>query len=160
MTFKFDPAEYAEMPSHLIRRDISSQVERMIDYLDSLEPDADLEPDEDAEESLGWCMDTGGGCRAHAFISMAKEWCDLEGDEHDGREPEVDECSLGWTNRVNQDCPDWHGAGSKDWSAPANTDLEAGDDNGIADEGGLQEQWGATLPFDPSVAVRHMEGVL
>lgn len=49
MTFKFDPAEYAEMPSHLIRRDISSQVERMIDYLDSLEPDADLEVDDDFE---------------------------------------------------------------------------------------------------------------
>ncbi|MDH2091128.1 hypothetical protein N5K21_20560 [Rhizobium pusense] len=173
MTFKFNPAEYAEMPSHLIRRDISSQVERMIDYLDSLEPDADLEPsihgddrepdladdfsgtalefddsdnepDTDDEESLGWTI-SHGACTARSYIAVPAAWCDLEGDEHDGREPEHDECSLGWTNRVNQDCPDWHGAGSADWSAPPNTDLELGDDTGIADYSGLMEQHSRTM---------------
>lgn len=156
MTFRFDPAEYADMPSHIIRRDISSQVERMIDYLDSLETDPDLEPDFDNEESLGWCI-SHGACTARSYVSLPAALCDLEGDEHDGKEPDVcGEIGLGWTSAMDQDGPNWNphdGWGQTDREYdPA--------ESGIADEGGLQEQWGATLPFDGSVVVRHMEGVL
>lgn len=113
--FRFDPAQYADYPVHQTRRDVAAEVERMIDFLDSLDPDPDLEP----------------------YLSGMDLWGDDREAEHDGREPDEDgEPDLGWTESVMQGGPSWRGSG---WGA----DVDCEDDPaeaGIADWGGLEEQ--------------------
>lgn len=89
------------------RQRIESKIEELISLLDLLDDDADLEPDNDNEPSLGW---PAGGLAA-----LAKNV------EHDDREledasgygdaagmvaDEMGEPSLGWTNHIDQDAPD------------------------------------------------------
>lgn len=103
MTHHFDPAAYAGISLYQTRKQVSDEIERMIAFLDSLDSDPDLEDGHDDEESLGWTI-SHGPCTAHAFIAMPRQWIDLEGDEHDGREPDVcGESWLGWTNATNQE---------------------------------------------------------
>lgn len=157
MTNHFDPASYAGIPLDQTRRQVGEEIERMIAFLDWLEGDADLEDEPDSEESLGWTV-SSGPCTANRYVSPVAALCDLEGDEHDGREPDVcGEHGIGWTGAVDQDGPNWNphdGWGQTDREYdPA--------ESGIADEGGLQEQFACFhLDVPDTVYVRPMEGVL
>lgn len=105
------------------RRDIERHVDALIDLLDTLDGDSDLEPDlagystgmdsregddSDDEPSLGWRGPSGWlgestNQDTPDFHANADCGRDLE-DEHDGREPDVDdEWSLGWTAATDQD---------------------------------------------------------
>lgn len=44
MTFKFDPVDYADVPAHVVHREIGAQIEHMIDFLDGVDGDAEREP--------------------------------------------------------------------------------------------------------------------
>lgn len=146
MPYIFDPARYAGFPAHQTRAQVSAEIERMIDFLDGLDPDPDLEPylagvsgdgtdregdecethesdggcdDEDNaddEPSLGWCQPSGGWHDIYGAYGRhagndgishlprePRSLIDCEGDEHDGREPDVDAESIFWTEAVNQD---------------------------------------------------------
>lgn len=98
---------------HALRAQIEAELERMIDLLDAIDGDPDLEP------TMGFV--------AHGFVDEA--------------EPDADfEPSLGWTSTYahgsDQDLEDEHDGREPD------EDFEDADDNGIADHGGLQEQYG------------------
>jgi hypothetical protein len=115
-----------------LRRAAMDEIERLIAFLDSTEPDTDLEPDlagysagmdsregdesddedgADSEPALGW---TGASCYPENQSQDGPNFClnadagrDLE-DEHDGSEPDVDgEASLGWTDNPNQGSAAW-----------------------------------------------------
>lgn len=130
-----------------LRRAAKDEIERLLTFLDSTEPDADLEPDlagydrgmddregDDSdyepdthdEPSLGFS--TGGHYPENqmqdgpGFYMNADSGCGLE-DEHDGAEPDVDlERNLGWANEGAQ-LGTWYGdhseqeTGSPEWPA-------------------------------------------
>lgn len=105
MTFTFDPERYSGLPLEIVHREIGSQIERLIEYLDNLDPYDEREPEYDGcelelyegdgaftdggvddEPSLGWTSQTaqiGGDYRGGNL--------DLEADSSD------DEPWLGWT---------------------------------------------------------------
>lgn len=44
MTFKFDPADFADVPPHVVHRELGAQIEHMIEFLDGIDGDTDREP--------------------------------------------------------------------------------------------------------------------
>lgn len=44
MTFKFDPADFADVPPHVVHRELGAQIEHMIEFLDGIDGDPDREP--------------------------------------------------------------------------------------------------------------------
>jgi len=70
-----------------IRREIEAEIERLIDWLDMIEPDPDLEPSLAAVESASQL--SYGTIEQITWASGNDD--DREGDEHDGREPDVDD---------------------------------------------------------------------
>lgn len=151
MTHHFDPATYAGLPLFQTRRQVSDEIERMIAFLDSLDPDCDLEPNgdeqdasycegrcryvahpcEDDEPSLGWSVSV---CQDGPGFHL---YSDDREDEHDGREPNNDrEASIGWTAATNQDSVNWFPTADA-WMEGIEFDPA---EMGIADEGGLAEQ--------------------
>lgn len=115
------PAPSPRRDRQAMRDDLSDIIHRAIAALDALDGDTDREPDEEYE--------------------------------HDGAEPDSDgEPSLGAPEAVMADMT-WRGAdglpqvyrmtGSQiGWAAGGSDDSEDGDDNGMADAGGLSEQCG------------------
>ena len=99
---------------HALRAQIEAELERMIDLLDAIDGDPDLEP------SLGSV--------APGHVDEAEPDTDLEP-------------SLCWTSTYahgsDQDLEEEHDGREPDEDFEDNTD-----DNGIADQGGLQEQYG------------------
>lgn len=72
-------------------------IEALTTCLDSHQPDPDLEPSLASIGSCGWAFDN-----QEAWTAGNDD--DREGDEHDGREPDVeDEPSLAHTNDIDQD---------------------------------------------------------
>ncbi|WP_454850481.1 hypothetical protein [Rhizobium binxianense] len=116
-----------------MRSKIEDLIEFLLETLDRLDSDPDL------EESLGWSAD---GSNADAYVSQHPEFCDLEGDEHDGSEPEVDEPSLGWTAALMQIGSSWAGQAAKHFDFDREWDDA---EHGIADHGGLAEQMGLAI---------------
>lgn len=148
MSYNFDPAQFAGMTADNVRREIGDQIDRMLDYLDSLEGDSDLEDGHDDEESLGWTI-SHGACTAHSYISMPKAWCDLEGDEHDGREPDVcGESWLGWTEAINQENGQHREGGG--WGVSADYEADPAE-SGIGDRDGLLEQVGCKIGMEMAI---------
>lgn len=122
-----------------MRKTIEEMIELLLEALDNLDADPDL------EESLGWGVEQGfGPHQAGAYISQHAEFCDLEGDEHDGREPDVDdEPWLGWTAAIDQN-------GRPGWMGPSPMTFDCDrewcpSDDGIGDSDGLMEQMGMAL---------------
>ena len=143
-----------------MRDRLQQAIESLVDLLDSLEPDIDIEPDADdeltgdeeprlggntglhqgqawkvptdeadeAEPSLGW-VGEGRGFHGMALPGYADDH--EEENEHGGDVNDEGEPSLG--ARINDH-------DQTRWAESCNRDLEAGDDNGIADSGGAQEQ--------------------
>jgi len=112
--------------AYALRRLAEEATERLIELLDELEADPDLEDGGDAEPSTGPCY----------------------ADEHEP--PEDDERWLGWTHAIDQTSAAWQGEPRSPWSV---VDGEAGDDNGIADAGGLDfdaEDDGTAEECEPS----------
>ncbi len=168
-------------PLRPLRAVLEDQIEALIYLLDSLDPDPDLEPDdedigvdderhdgedEDAREeddprepSLGSLCGTATG----TFLSQTN-WSagihhDLE-DEHDGREPDDepedggdDESSLGAPEAVSP-VSNWQIKAQNGWAAGGTDDREAGDDNGIGDMDGMEEQRGRFLPYEDREEIR------
>lgn len=99
------PASAEGLP--ISREQIERHVDALIDLLDTLDGDPDAEPSlgfTDVQDRYG---DTQDGPN---FAANANGGDDRE-DEHDGREPAVDdEPSLGWTTETNQTKPAWHGS--------------------------------------------------
>jgi hypothetical protein len=101
-----------------LRPAVEGAAEALISFLDYLDGDPDLEPEEDNDRSdfepgLGWSV-SGAITWQDGSISLI----DLE-EEHDGREQDED--------------------------------FEPTDDNGIADAGGLAEQWSGFGPVTSGV---------
>ncbi|WP_024281210.1 hypothetical protein [Xanthobacter sp. 126] len=125
-----------------LRACLGAAIEALVDILDRLEPEPDLEPDNDDEPSLGWC----NGAPTSRYGGDDDREAEDEHDEDGGdREP-----SLGAPERAAFR-HGWVPAGDGTlypacnysqvaWAAGASNDRELGDDNGIADDGGLQEQ--------------------
>lgn len=154
---------------HALRRLAEESIETLISFLDELEPDPDLEPStnviapglpsgaldecepEEGEPSLGFLEQVD-----QSHIALGAPNHDLEG-EHDGREPDEadEEPSLGWTDmesrygRYPDGCQSLIDA-EQEHDGRENEDEAVGrpggwshpeDENGIADEGGIQEQF-------------------
>ena len=82
------------------RRDVESQIDALIELLDTLDPDPDAEP------SLGSVNPSTYG----EPLPWAAGGSDDREDEHDGCEPdEGGEPSLGWTENANQASAHFHG---------------------------------------------------
>jgi hypothetical protein len=94
----------------ILRKEAAAEIERLILFLDALGGDPDLEPGGDDEPALGWTGAEGGSGRYGALHDGEEEpslgWtsalnqtsrrnrlgaCDDAEDEHDGREPDVDD---------------------------------------------------------------------
>ena len=112
------------MPRHRIEAAIAM----LIDYLDSVDPDADLEP------TTGWCP--YGLDELESDLADDRSGTALERDNAD------DEPSLGWTNQRRQEGAAWLGDSYGD-------DREHDEERefdpaefGIADQDGLAEQTG------------------
>lgn len=100
MTYIFDPDRYAGMPLGIVHREIGDQIERMIEYLDGLDP-----WDEREEEN------------EHGAVLDAMEGDGLENGEGDECDHECDgraddEPSLGWTGQICQIGSGFHGGAS------------------------------------------------
>ena len=92
----------------ILRREAAAEIERPIAFLDALGGDPDLEDGNDAEEdihepSLGWTTTINQAAATDRRFGSQWDY-DVE-QEHDGREPDVDdedgrdeEPSLGWTD--------------------------------------------------------------
>jgi hypothetical protein len=116
---------------------IEDAVESLLLLLDEIDGDADIEEDDppedagDAEPSLG--------APGPAYFASQTHWAqgrgdDLE-DEHDGREPDVDdEPSLGSGSIHNQEC--WAIGGDDD------RELDEAERSGCGDLDGVMEQHG------------------
>lgn len=112
-----------------LRREAADAIDRLIAFLDSTEPDPDLEPDltgyspgmdsregddcddedgNDSEPSLG-SLTSGPAGGDQSLWGMQTGGCLDAEDEHSGEEPDIDEGSLGWTETVHQDGVNWHG---------------------------------------------------
>lgn len=125
-----------------LRRRMEAAIDSMLALLDELDGDPDLEASNDDEPSLGWC----DGKSSFRWGSDDDREAEDEHDEDGGdREP-----SLGAPERAAF-FDGWVPAGDGTlhpacnysqvaWAAGASNDRELGDDNGIGDEGGLQEQ--------------------
>jgi hypothetical protein len=125
-----------------MRRLIEDTVESLLLLLDEIDGDADIEEDDppedagDAEASLG-APEVG-------YLRSQTRWAqgrgdDLE-DEHDGREPDVDdEPSLGSASIQNQDA----------WAIGADDDreLDEAERSGCGDHDGVIEQHGFGVEF-------------
>lgn len=85
MSFNFDPARYAGLPLDSVRREVGDQIERMIEYLDNLDPWDEREDENEYGDVLdameGDGLENGEGCES-----------DHEGDGDCDSEP-----WLGWT---------------------------------------------------------------
>lgn len=82
-----------DAPVAAIRAAISDHIEALISYLDDIDGDPDLEPDADAEPSLGSLEKFGQGSQT--------DWGWTRTDdtevEHDGAEPDLDgEMTISW----------------------------------------------------------------
>ena len=131
-----------------LRREAWAEIYRLIDLLDRLGGDPDLEEDGSDEPTLGW------PARGPTSSGTGND---------DEEEP-----SLGWTSTTRQEGKHWHGT----WVSndPLHIDIEAdkaddedngdrepsigGDDReddpaeaGIADQGGMQDQYGSCELF-------------
>jgi hypothetical protein len=120
-----------------MRRLIEDAVESLLLLLDEIDGDADIEEDDspedvgDAEPSLG-APEVGYLCSQTRWAQGRGD--DLE-DEHDGREPDVDdEPSLGSGSIQNQEC----------WAIGADDDreLDEAERSGCGDMDGVIEQHG------------------
>lgn len=85
-----------------LRREAQDEIDRLIAFLDSTDPDADAEP------SLGWTAPSGHWLETpEDLIANANAGDDREAD--DEREPhEDDEANLGWRNEGPQ-TGEWNG---------------------------------------------------
>lgn len=83
MPYIFDPARYAGFPAHQTRAQVSAEIERMIDFLDAMDPWDEREDENEHGDPL--------------------EGRYGEGDECEDREPDDDAEGLVWTEAVNQD---------------------------------------------------------
>lgn len=79
-------------PPIFLRSRVEGAIAALIDLVDSLDPDPDLEPDNDDEPSLGWC---DGKCEGRYGDTDEREAdagdeCEIDADQ---------EPSLGWITR-------------------------------------------------------------
>lgn len=89
----------------------------------------ECEIEEDSEPSLAAPENHPGGFSISGAIADQSEWSGGIAGTTDAEEEANDEPSLGWTTTFNQTARQWQGGTS---------DGEQGDDNGIADDGGIR----------------------
>lgn len=118
-----------------LRRSIAMRIEADIALLDALAGDTDLEENGDLEPSL--C-----GCTSHTFGEMllpSEGGDDREGDAGDEPEDENEHGSAEDHGEPSLGSLDAAVSQAR-WGAGNRSDREAGDDNGMADSGGMYEQ--------------------
>lgn len=128
-----------------LRARVGAAIEALVDILDRLEPDPDLEADNDDEPSLGWCDGAYGRRYGGTDDREAEDEHDEDGGDSEPSLGAPDRAALfdGWVSSVDGGGYSAVSSFSQvGWAAGGASDLEEGDDNGIADAGGLQEQWG------------------
>lgn len=104
------------------RLTLSTTIERLINMLDELEPDADLEDDADGEPSLGWTQRGPGALGSGRILE------DLELDTADEESTATERHGMGFVASAPDDSEDTH---DREYD-PA--------EMGIADGGGMAEQ--------------------
>lgn len=135
-----------------LRRLAEESIETLIVFLDESDGDTDeCEPDEDCEPSLGWTHTFSQDCRG--WLGRPEEKAGAIYDGEAGDDTGIgDAFGLDFDDEPNHDqeheMTDDNGiadADGKDFDAEPN-------DNGIGDDGGLQEQYGGrgTMRFDGS----------
>ena len=92
------PLEHPALSRQRLQQRLAALVERLIDALDSMDLDADFEPDGSDEPSLAF-QETRSWDSQDNVIRLSpiggdhftdlEEACEDEGAEHDGREPEL-----------------------------------------------------------------------
>ncbi|WP_439399118.1 hypothetical protein ACRQ5Q_17075 [Bradyrhizobium sp. PMVTL-01] len=107
-------------------------IEQLISFVDELDGDADLEESGDLEDA-GDAEPSLGASNDVIQAGWARGPRDDREDEHDGREPDVDdelsgdeeEPSLGSFDRLMNQDHGWRQTQGRNWAAHQNTDLEA-----------------------------------
>lgn len=139
--------EFVMIEQAALRRRMEAAIDSMLALLDELDGDPDLEASNDDEPSLGWC----NGARDSQYGGDDDREAEDEHDEDNGdREPslgapEQSAFHEGWVPAGDGTLYRACNYSQAAWAAGASNDRELGDDNGIADDGGLQEQVGAHL---------------
>jgi hypothetical protein len=135
---------HASAAARRIRRSVEAAIEQLIALIDSIDGDADFEHGGDLEPSLGalerhpQCIEGTWRYRpCHDRDGAQARWaggsCDDRENEHDGREPDVDnelsgdeeEPSLGAFDRLANQERAWQQTAGRNWAAHLNSDLEA-----------------------------------
>lgn len=125
-----------------LRARVGAAIEALVDILDRLEPDPDLEADNDDEPSLGWCDGAYGRRYGGTDDREAEDEHDEDGGDSEPSlgAPERTQFRDGWVPLSDGTMRPACNYSQVAWAAGGADDLELGDDNGIADDGGLQEQ--------------------
>jgi len=125
------PSSKPRTARHL-RESAAAAIEQLISFVDDLDGDADLEESDDLEDA-GDAEPWLGAANDGAQVGWAKGPRDDREDEHDGREPNVDdelsgdedEPSLGSFDRLMNQDHGWRQTQGRNWVAHQNSDLEA-----------------------------------